>query len=280
MAIIVQTDLGSVLLKEQTEDYRKGIGPRGPYIFKTYRCDWPYGNAVANAIAGGVDISGGVAGSITFQAPHVCPESPNLRVTGVEIAGLGEEAPDNGVPRFQYALVLVSYGIADWDPIILPDTAVNSFDPERPITYAVQQITFSSESITMPFGACKFQASPQLPVEERPIIRVPRAGIRVVRKFVPYLPWAKVTGLMERTNDTVLFGRPPGTILFANCQTNREYTSDGKTTQEVEYHFEWRRHEWGKFPRPDTGAFDYVIANGQHLYEQAALETLIYDNDA
>lgn len=260
--ISLATEIGTVQLKETWDGFKKGVGPSGPYVEKTYLLeDWAASNAVINALRGTINLSGS---SVLSVPPHACPESPNLYCVDAYADPQAEiDDRDGGRPRFRQALIRCRYGTVPYNALPAMDpNGANSFpnesNPNTAYTYALCRMKFSSEIIRIPSSAYKFTTAPQLPVDTPVGISVGVADLMFVRKFVPKLPVALILSKINGLNDATLFGQARGKIQFRGADTEEEYSSDGTKTQQLVLYFKWREYDWNKQHRPDGSSWDTI----------------------
>jgi hypothetical protein len=259
--ISLPTEIGSVSLKETWDGFKKGVGPSGPYVEKTYLLeDWGSSNAVINALRGTINLSGG---STLAVPPHACPESPNLYCVDAYADPQCEiDAKDGGRPRFLHALIRCRYGTVPYNALPSMDpNGANSFpndsNPNTAYTYALCRMKLSSEIIRIPGSLMKFRQAPHHPYEGG-AMSIGVADLVFTRKFVPRLPVALILSKINGLNDATLFGQPRGTIMFRGADTEEEYSSDGTKAQQLALNFKWREYDFNKQLRPDERSFDIV----------------------
>jgi len=162
--ISLPTEIGPVSLKECWDGLRKGVGPSGPYVEKTYLLeDWGSTNAAINALRGTISLSGT---STLAVPPHSCPESPNLYCVDAYAEPQCEiDAKDGGRPRFKQALIRCRYGTVPYNSLPSMDpNGNNSFpnddNPNTAFTYALCRMRIGSEVIRVPQSVFKFASAP------------------------------------------------------------------------------------------------------------------------
>lgn len=277
MAIV----LNGITAKERWDGYRKGRSDRGPTVTKEYDVAYADGDAFVDAVMGGVSVSGGIGGAITYARRHACPENPRLVALEASYEGAGEaDYTGGGKPQFERAIATVTYGRLPYDQEGTDD-AKNSFPnsktPGQPYVYAQCEIDFAGEFVTLPGTGFKFSSDGKAIEESKHGKHVGTATLRFVRKKVPYLPTELILAKMNKVNDTPIFGAPRGQVLFQGGKTRREASSDGTAVQELELVFQWRETNWNNFIRPDTGAFAAVVTatGGNPVYAYAELNELL-----
>jgi hypothetical protein len=274
MSVIISTTIGNIALKEMYEAYEAGVElVGGPYVQKTYLCpSWASAFPVVNALMG--------AGRT--PQPHRCPESNNLVCVDARVLPRAEaDIRDSGRPAFNLPVVQARYQIRSWEAQTT-DNADNSFPNEiaagQPYVYMEESIDFDTELIKMPNRLFAFADGVAI---DEPIARsIAVATFTMVRKWQQVLPHVKLTKYLNTLNDKAFLGQERGHIKFRRCRTRRQYTSDGTTSQEVEYQFQWREFSHNTLIRPDTGLFapvyqDGDATNGPTIYPYSDLTQLL-----
>jgi hypothetical protein len=270
MAITISTSDGPMGLKEAYGGYEAGIDvSRGPYIRKRYLApSWNAAFAVVNALMG-------IGGR---PVPHRCPESLNLRCLNARLVPEAEvDARDGGHPRFNLPVIEADYGVLPWDAEPQDDPGgQQGFDNDgQPFVFMEQSIDFDTEIIKLP-NTTYIYTSTGKPVDVPCHVSVGTAEFVLVRHWQSTFPVLNVTGYLNRVNDARFLGQAEGTIKFRKARTRRSWTSDGTTTQEVEYRFQWREISHNMFPRPDSRNFDTIQdGSGNSPYRTAALSDLL-----
>lgn len=278
--ISLATEIGTVSLKEVWDGLKKGSGPSGPYVEKSYLLeDWGSSNAVVNALRGTINLSGG---STLTVPPHACPESPNLYCVDAQVEPQCEiDAKDGGRPKFRHAIIRCRYGTVPYNALPSMDpNGANSFpndaNPNTAYTYALCRMRFSTEIVRIPGSAYKFSTAPQLPVDTPVGISVGVADLVFTRKFVPRLPIALILSKINGINDATLFGQPRGTIMFRGADTEEEYSTDNTKCQQLVLTFKWREYDWNKQHRPDESSWDSIQdGSGNKPYTYRDLRPLL-----
>jgi len=281
MSIVIATAIGNVTLKENYDNYRKGIdAQRGPWVSKTYwiQDGWQYTDAVANAMMGAV----GATGTTTLRVPpHQCPESPNLFATSVEIIGDAvNPTMDSGRPQFHSALIQVQYTLPTWNPLPVPATVdVPQADGSSAYTYCTTSLRISSEAVQAPWGAYKY-SSDGLAIKTPYTIDVAVADFVISRPYVVRLDLPLLLGKVQRLNDRTFFGQPRGQIKYVGADTRTTFSSDGTKTITLDLQFKWRERDWNQIPRPDSSAWDKVKdGGGVYRYVYTNMDKLMIDGD-
>lgn len=278
--ISLPTEIGPVSLKECWDGLRKGVGPSGPYVEKTYLLeDWGSTNAAINALRGTISLSGT---STLAVPPHSCPESPNLYCVDAYAEPQCEiDAKDGGRPRFKQALIRCRYGTVPYNSLPSMDpNGNNSFpnddNPNTAFTYALCRMRIGSEVIRVPQSVFKFASAPTYTWEGSSGVTIGVADLVFTRKFVPKLPVALILSYINKLNDRTMFGQPTGTIQFRGADTEEEYSSDGSKCQQLTLTFKWREYDHNRQLRPDSRVFD-VVKDSSNLtpYEYTDLRPLL-----
>jgi hypothetical protein len=270
MAIIIKSGVGNMTLKEAYEGYEAGIDlSRGPYVRKRYLApSWEAAFPAVNALMG----IGGV------PSPHRCPESTNLRCVNARLVPVAEvDARDGGHPQFNLPVIEADYGVLPWDVEASDDpTGQQGFDDMgQPYLFMEQSIDFDTEIIKLP-NTTYIYSSTGKPVDVPCHVSVGTAQFVLIRHWQSIFPVVNVTKYLNRVNKTTFLGQAPGTIKFRRARTRRSWTSDGTTTQEVEYVFQWREISHNKFPRPDSRNFDTIQDSaGDYPYAEEELSVLL-----
>ncbi len=273
--------LNGIVAKERWDSYEKGRSDRGPFVRKEYLVPYASADAFTDAVMGGATATDATNGDISYTGRQPCPENPTLFAIEAGYKGLAEADHTGGsTPQFQFAVVTVSYGVLSWEQAATPEGVSHSFpnegSPGQPFTYAIQEIDFAGEFITIPEGKITFSDGTLV---KAPIGKhVGSATLRFTRKFVPYLPIANILRLMNKLNNQTMFGAERGKIRFADAKTHREAVSDGTKVQEIELIFAWREHDWNEFLNPADMVWDSVHLNGDSSktpYEYDDLRVLL-----
>lgn len=281
--ITLSTEVGTVDLKEMWDGYREGVSQQGPWIEKSYVVeDYSKRQAVINALRGTISLSGGSTLSVP---PHACPESPNIYCVDAYSEPQGEICGyDGGRPVFAQAVIRARYGVIPYNPVATIDpNGNNSFpnddSPGQPFTYALCRMRIGSEVIRVPGSLYQFDTAPNLPWGDTigGAVTIGVADLVFTRRFVPTLPMTLILGLINKVNDSPLFGQPMGTIQFRGADTEEDWSSDGKKTTNLVLMFKWREYDHNRHLRPDPPRiFDLVKdTSGNTPYEYANLKPLL-----
>jgi hypothetical protein len=271
MSIVVN----GITAAERWEGYRKGRSDRGPTVTKEYDVPYASADAFVDAMMGGCS-SPYLGGIITRIGRHACPENPTLLAVEASYEGLAERDTTGGsTPQFERAVVTVTYGVLSWDE--QPDPK-NSFpNSNQPFVYAIQEIDFADEFVTLGNGEY-FLAGTSRKIDDASVGRhIGNATLRFTRKHVPWLATELILSKTSKLNNAVLFGAPIGQILFKGARTHREASSDGTKTQEVELVFMWREQDWNKVATTyHASGFDFVVdGSGNKPYQYTDLMPLL-----
>jgi hypothetical protein len=247
---------------EMWESFRKGRADGGPYVELSYAVDFADADAFVDGCMGGVVSSGGPGGQLRNVPKLKCPTNPTLYAMSAEYVGRGEaNYTGNGRPEFNAAVVTVHFAVPSWPQLASDDPGgQQSFqvDAPAPIIFAECDIDIANEVIAIPSGAYMFvsdSASLNIPVPKRNTITT----FRITRHYFPYLPTEKVVALVGKINNTKIFNRPRGHVLFDAARTKQVVTADGTRSQLWELVFLIKERDWNEFIRPDTGAWDEVV---------------------
>jgi hypothetical protein len=278
-----------------TDSFRKGIDNNGPYYNVDLIIeDWADSDDFGNALMG--------LGNNTI--PHENPLSPRSYASGVAIEGFGEPVLNtNGLPEYdEGAIVHVTYRPSAYAGLFRvtddPEN-VNQIDPGTPLTFAVQDLDFDSERITIPgenhklkwLGSGK-KADVPLSVEIGLTTMVlnftrarflPIAFIRECRGKVngpgPAITTPQLI-LPANTGGTFL-GAVRGTVLFKGAKTKMEAATNGSVQKSIQMIFVEREQPWGRYITGESLdedlRWDFLVdGSGNKQFIECDMRQLIY----
>ncbi len=261
MAIIVNGVSG----KNQWENLRKGADADGPWVTLQYVIDnYSQADAFLDGCLGGYVKAGGTGGSVKYVPRQKCPTNPTLYARTGEIDFLGPiKVTAGGLPQFGAAIVSINYGVLPWPQAFSDDPGgeqsfPNEINPGEPYTFADCEIDYGGEFVTIPKGSLVFHTSPKLTVDAPLGMWVGMNTYRFTRHNYPNLPHAKVSSMVNKINQTKLFGQNKGQVRFDGAKTKFTSTTDGTKCQLFEMQFSVRQYDWNYYIRPDSMVFDIV----------------------
>lgn len=249
------------------EGLEEGVAESGPWARKPYLVNWADRTRFVNALfSTGNPFSGPGTPWIRplrFRYPDAT-FSNNIFAKGVSIKGTGDydDIGDTGLAPIKYknAIVTVEFGFLDW----MGGDANNSLTPNeeenQALQYATQELDFTAEYVNVPMAVVSFTDGKKY---DTPMSR--RIGVikeTLTWHRLPYLPVSELQTYTDCVNADVFLGNSRGTCFFEGAKTTREMDDRGEIVQKVTMSFKWRIIDWNKFMRPDTGAWDTIIYNG------------------
>jgi hypothetical protein len=273
--------LNGISFKILDEGFSKGVDQGGPF----YRClfmieDWDSSDAFCNSLMGFGTSTGPITGiTVTRGVPYAFPTSPNLFcVSATVVQGLGKLTTNaESLPGYDAgALIAVEFRPPPWN-FSGADNPNHNFDPATPIAWASQELSFSSQSFTLPNSKLKFTATND-PTDVYVKFEIPITIMTLTYHKLPYLPMGVVSNLSGRVNSGTFLGKPAETVLFKGCTSSREFNTDGTVVQRITLTFESRHadHPWNSLPSGDDPTFRPVSGlGGVKMYKTADLSPLV-----
>lgn len=261
--------LGGIEVDPQIEGATEGCNERGPYATVPYLCDWDNRWPLVYYLAGTTSTTGANAPWIR-PSPHRYPidfAGASIYVKDAQIKGTGALVTPGGlIPAWTKAIVTATYGPLDYsinfgndDPLFLSSLSDDPGENES-LQYATQEIDYGAEWINIPNSTVGFSDGTKYDTPMSRPMTVIRMNITWHR--YPVMPMNRIKDYAESVNDATFLGCERGTVYFEGVKTVREQASDGTITQKVQMSFKWRKHDWNEVMRPDDGAFDALIYNG------------------
>jgi hypothetical protein len=264
------------------DGFSKGIDDRSPWIRVVYKINsYDDTNKFANALLGFGTSTGPITGpTVTKGVPHACPLSTNLYANSATvIEGLGSPILNaDGFPNWDGgALIQVEYRPPPCN-FSGADNPNHNFDPSTPITWATQELDFSTQTFTLPNSKMKFVDTND-PVDVYVKFEIPITIMTLNFAKVPYMPMTAVRNCRGRVNDATFLGSPAETVLMKGAKTTREFNTDGSVVQRVVITFEERdaAHPWNSLPSASSPTFRAVISQtgSVKMYRTADLSQLL-----
>jgi hypothetical protein len=269
--------IGGVPVEEMRDGFEEGVDGRGPHGTKKYLCGWAGRYAVANALLG-YTTGAGSGGPIVTVPPMSWPESPNMFVSSITIAGAGKSTQGPVQIQFEKAIVTANYGSSSgWSPLPLPNMSI---DPGSPFTYATQELDFGRESITIEKSAV-FLANGNRLKNQNYAVPLPHAILTIQLQRVPYLPAQAILVAMGKPLNSVKFlGVDPGYLMFDGAKSHMEVMTDGSYSQNLGLVFRVRPvlrwdEVYGPAPGDGPQQVRYGSAAGPAILLRTDLSTLI-----
>ncbi len=276
--------IGGVLCNEEVNGNSEQFDIiQGAQATKVYLCDWNQRWQVVIGLLG-LNSSVSIGGVITLQLPMRYPDfqqtSTSLYAATVAVEGIGVPYQNTYSVGYQAARITVNFRSFPWS---FQGLSANDFnqqiDPTHPYVYAEQNLSFTSESITVPGTAVKFQSSGKKLADRLWGFRYPIVNMNILLKYVPYIPAAAIIAASEAPiSSTVYLGVPAGQLLFNGCETHQARMSDGTYTQDANYSFSYRPiAPWDYEFDGSTGAWDLVVsaAGGTAVQKRSDLSGII-----
>lgn len=269
--------IGGQSVEEMRDGFEEGVDGRGPHGTKKYLCDWSGRYAVANALLG-FTTGTGSGGPVVTVPPMSWPESHNMYVSSVTIAGAGKSTQGALQIQFEKAIITANYGTSSgWSPLPLPNMSI---DPGSPYTYATQELDYGREMVTIEKSAV-FLANGTRLTNQNYAVPLPHAILTIQLQRVPYLPAQGILVAMAKPINSVRFlGVDPGYLMFDGCKSHMEVMTDGSYSQNLSLVFRVRPVlRWDEAYSPKAGEGPQQVrrnsAAGPAILLRTDLSTLI-----
>jgi hypothetical protein len=279
------TAVNPVNCVELFDGYKAGIHSQGGVIVKKYWCAWADSFTLANNLLG-VSSALSVAGTITRQMPHACPESPTLKCVDVDVEPAGTPLATAGRPAWTDAIVTAQYGVlpfatGELNPTFDPNGLMSPDGQVYP--FASISVDQSAEFLAVPDSSMKYAGgvAAGTPIHQEVTRRVGTATIGCTLHRVPFLPFDRLLSLSGRINSQPLFGRDANLVLFEGARTRIEVDNLGNAVCEIDLQFKYREQDWNKVPDPrNATSWIYITDDGttagNKLYTATDLRPLIF----
>ncbi len=217
----------------------------GPQATKVYLCDWNQRWTVVVGLLG-LNSSVSIGGAITLQLPMRYPDfqqtAVSLYAATVAVQGLGPPYQNTYSVGYQAARIIVNFRSFPWSfQGLSANDFNNQIDPTHPYVYAEQNLSFTSEWITVPGTQVKFNGSGNKLGNRNWGFRYPIVNMAISLKYVPYIPAAQIIAATAAPiNNAMYLGVPAGQLLFNGCETHQARMSDGTLAQSADYSFSYR----------------------------------------
>lgn len=266
--------INGVVCQELVEAFGESFDlTQGPSARKGFLCPWANRYAVATGLLG-LSNTTHVGGLITLQTPLQYPERTTMYAHQIEIRGVG--TPTQGTAQLQWtnAVVSVTYQCLPWS---FAGIDYMQLDPTHPYIYAEQNMSFSSEFITVPGKGVKFVTSGK-PLDQDWGFMSPKLDMQITLKYVPYLPVVAILAALQAPiNSATYLGVAAGYLLFNGAENHQTRMSDGTFTQDVTYSFSYRPiAPWDYTYDGANNIWDKVVGlGGAAIIARSDLSTII-----
>jgi hypothetical protein len=182
--------------------------------------------------------------SFVVHPPEQYPFMPGLYALNFKMSPPMQGDGDGPVSVF----VDITFGVPTWDI---------SGEQYSSLSYAI-----STEMLTIPESSLKF-SSDNKPVDSEVGMAIHQTEITYTRYRLLEVPWSVILPRRGTVNNATFDGNPAGTCLFLGVEANIDRNIfDGTSYWTVTYKWACRSEEWNKYPRPDTGLWDYAVKPG------------------
>jgi|GEM_PF-2247135 len=254
----------------------------GPQATKVFICAW---NSRWSVITGllGLNSAASIGGAITLQLPARYPDfqqtAVSLYASSVSVQGIGSPYQNTYSVGYTDARIIVNYRSMPWSFQGLSQNDFNNqIDPAHPYVYAEQNMSFTSEAITVSGRFTYFSSDLTKPTGADWGFRSPLVNFNIALKYVPYIPAAAIiTATAAPINSTTYLGVSAGKLLFNGCETHQTRMSDGSLTQEAAYSFSYRPiAPWDYSFNGATNAWEKVVDSaGNPIQQRSDLTSII-----
>ncbi len=255
----------------------------GPQATKAFICDW---NSRWQVIVGllGLNSAVHIGGLITLNLPMRYPDfqqtAVSLYAASVAIQGIGKPYQNTYSVGYTIARIIVNYRSFPWSFAGLGSNDFNNqIDPAHPYVYAEQNMSFTSEWITVPGKSVFWKSSGKPLGSEAPWgFRSPIVNFTIDLKYVPYIPaGAIIQATAAPINSATYLGAAAGQLLFNGAESHQARMSDGSLTQSVAYSFSYRPiAAWDFAYNGDLPGWDQVVdKTGTNIQQRSDLSTVI-----
>jgi hypothetical protein len=279
MAVTINGVLCNEEVNGNSEDYDVVSGPQAT---KVYLCDWGQRWAVVVGILG-FNNSVSIGGAITLQVPMRYPDfagtAASLYASTVSVEGLG--TPTQGTYSVAYGVARITVNFRSF-PWSFQGLSANDFnnqiDPTHPYIYAEQNMSFTSEFVTVPGTQVKWLGSGVKLGNRNWGFTSPIVNFTIALKDVPYIPAAQIIiATASPINSATYLGVSAGKLLFNGAETHQSRMSNGNLAQEVAYSFSYRPiAPWDYDYDGATNVWDKVVdLAGNPIRQRSDLSSLI-----
>ena len=240
---------------------------QGPTASKAYLCPWGSRFKVAQGFLG-LSNTTSVGGLINLLTPLPYPEpfvvgvQQTMYASNIQIKGVG--SPTQGTYQAQWtdAIVMVGYACLPWS---FSGVGYNQIDPANPFIYAEQNISFSSEWITVPGSAVRY-ASNSKKLDQDWGFRSPLANLNISLKYIPYLPAQQILiAAQSPISSADYLGVAAGYLLFNGAENHQTFMSDGTFAQTFDMSFTVRT----------VAPWDFVYNGALGIWDQVYSPALV-----
>jgi hypothetical protein len=247
MAITIGGIVCQELVRPGGQDYRENYSIQGgPTCTKSFLCPWANRYTVAHAILGLNTVTSILGAGLTLVTPMPFPELSlesgnslaSMYAREVAIKGYGNPTQGTYQAVWPQAEVIVTYGPFPWTFGGIDNFQI-SFN--NPYLWAVQNITFNNEFITIPGRSVQFLSTgtPLLGTDWG--FNSPKIDFEIVLKNVPYLPTTQLLAAMVApVNSLTYLGINPGYLLFNGPDTQNVQLADGTQGRDIGLSFSYR----------------------------------------
>lgn len=255
------------------DGYRKGEGLReAPWREVIYQVAWSDSDLLMDSLLGGTSTTTIIpGGSYTRTVPHQFPGNANLYCVSVNMVdGLGVPRPDpkllgysDGQGGQGWCHVLARYEAPPFD---VGGTETYMTPPGG--NYAMPWTRWGIKGKTViqqvPSGAIKGQTTGNNPTKSMPL-RVHQEHITVTFYQVPFVFLDVYRSLAKHVNDAILFGWPPGCVLFDEYDFDGERSTNGSYVQNLTLTFLGQSVEWNKMLLDDDMGYELMQGTQNNL---------------
>ena len=256
---------------------------QGPQATKVYLCDW---NLRWKVVVGllGFNSSVSIGGVITLNLPMRYPDfqqtAVSLYAANVSVEGIGSPYQNTFSVGYTAARITVNFRSFPWSFQGLSQNDFNNqIDPAHPYLYAEQNLSFTSEFITVPGTKVFWKSSGKaLGGGKNWGFRSPIINASITLKNVPYIPTSAILQATQKPiNSTPYLQCNAGNLLFNGAETNQARMSDGSLTQNVNYSFSYRPiAPWDYDYNGDLPGWDQVVdKTGANILQRSDISGII-----
>ncbi len=256
---------------------------QGPQATKVYICDWNQRWSVVVGVLGfnsTVSIGGGITLNLPMRYPDFQQTAVSLYAATVSVEGIGKPYQNTYSVGYLTARITVNFRSFPWSfEGISQNDFNNQIDPTHPYVYAEQNLSFTSEQITVAGSQVKFQSSGLKLGSDSPWGFIsPIVNMAISLKYVPYIPAGEIIlATASPINSVTYLGVSPGKLIFRGADTHQARMSDGSLTQSIDYTFSYRPiAPWDYTFDGKNSIWDKVVAlDGSDIVQRSDLSGVI-----
>ncbi len=243
---------------------------QGPQATKVYLTDWNLRWRVVVGLLGlnsAVTIGGGITINLPMRYPDFQQTAISLYAANISVEGIGSPYQNTYSVGYTAARLTVNFRSFPWSfQGIQQNDFNNQIDPAHPYLYAEQNLSFTSEFVTVPGTSVYWSSSGKKLGNRNWGFRSPIINASIGLKNVPYIPAAAILqASLAPINSTAYLQCSPGHLLFNGAESHQARMSDGSLTQDVNYSFSFRAiAPWDYDFNGDLPGWDKVVDSGSN----------------